>query len=271
MKKINYLFLLLVVSFLHTTSFAFVNNKNSCQKTLFYCPQKIECSEKGNVQSCRVYGSNLEYWNIDSLQPNAPITQGTYKFASAGSTYQQPNPDDNYAGCSYQNVTNRMANYIGISAKKSAYIEAAFDDSQSWRGQGYSVGCSGDDCPFIEPGLFIKKIIHTSTKGDFKAQVKLSVDGNIIQTGDTTTDIITYEKAFLVCGSVQQCKIDINIDTTDSKNPTYPIYIGSVIVNMMSDLHIVNVSPNSCSGYTMKRTETFNTISFEQSNRASCG
>lgn len=279
MKKINYILMLSTASLLHSASFAFVNNKNSCPQTVISCPQQITCAEEGNLKSCKPMGGKLEYWNTNGIINEGRVSKGTYSFSNTYADYLKPSDFGTHAACLYTLNSTGMTKRISLSIYRLVYIEPAIYRSNYWNVYGYQANCShsnADACPFIEPGLFMNRYMPISASSGEIIRVSASANGNLIKN-DAQNDpknerpsLITYDEAFLACGGVQRCKIDINIAASGSNKSTYPIYTGSVVVDMMSDLHIVSISPNTCSGYTMKKEESFNTISFEKSNKASC-
>ena len=274
MRNINYV-LILSASLVHTASFSYVNNKTSCHNE-FYCPQQIACSQDGNVKSCVPIGSKLEYWNLDEMSENGRVVKGTYKFMYTVSTYQSTRPDLNQASCTYIFQNGNINKYISLASKNAAYVGAAVTSSASWVVNGYFANCNSNtlgsgSCPLIEPGLYIKKLVSNNIP---LVKVKLSANGNpiILDNGPSNgaSSLVTYDDAVPACGGVKQCRIDIDIDVSGSNNPIYPINVGSVDVDMTSDMKIININPNLCSSYTVKIVESFNTIMFVKSDQIAC-
>jgi len=270
MKKISYIFIF-ATSLLHTVGYSYVSNKSN-PSNLIYCPDLINCSQDGRLDTCKPVGTSrdLQYWNVNEMTNTGRVLWGKYTFTGVSSSYQAANSDTHHAECNY----SYQGRSLHLKSIKSAYIEAAPNNSKYWTVSGNSAGCSGPNgsagsCPLIESGLFIIKEINKGSNLKVKVRANCMIikeDANLSINEKTTH--VSYDEAFPACGGAQQCKFDISIDPSMSDKPTYPLYAGSVIVDMMNDMRIVKVSSNICSGYKM--IQASNSVQFEKSTQNSC-
>lgn len=276
MKKINYFLLITTCLTLASPSYAKLNIPYKNPDNFVYCPEKITCSIDGDKSSCKPTGNKLEYWDFSNMREDSPISKGEYNFDSTNSVYNAGGPYlSPLTTCSYKLRNANQTKTIVLTEIFSVYLEAAFYNSGTWAGSQDTyirATCSSgsNSCPLIEPGLYIQIDPGNILKKAVK--MKLTVNDNLIWTNvNTNTDpswdaTISDDKALPACSGVQQCKIDISIDTSEGTNPTYPIYLGSVVLDMMNDMRIVTVTENASSGFTVKKSGDFNTLIIKKLN-----
>ena len=87
-----------------------------------FCPEKIDCSEEGNIGSCKAVGDNLNYWG--KMQENGRIIKGAYIFQAATSSYQVPSNWIDESRCDYY-IRDESGNLktIGLRVKEGANLE----------------------------------------------------------------------------------------------------------------------------------------------------
>lgn len=124
-----------------------ISANSMAQENLIYCPEKVECQEAGNVNSCRAVGNND--FKFDLMSEWGKIEKSTYIFYMAVSDVDSKSGEDyKFSTCVYSYKSARISKYI--HAKQKKVLAYKFSDS-NWNINGYNVGCQSSnpkDCPF---------------------------------------------------------------------------------------------------------------------------
>lgn len=236
-------------------SYAYNNNgfKGEADEQVF-CPKQIDCSEEGNIGSCKAIGGDLQYWGI--MRENGRIASGEYTFSGVSSDYQIPPGQERSTACSYQNTTTRFGKTLSITVKKEAnYLEAPIDNI-SWNIGGYrgSCGASSIECPLVRASAMgIKYNYNFKSMDGYYVYVNETIMPFYYQTPDFI--LVDYERALPYCGKTL-CKFDFK----GWKAGVGQFDIGNIIVDMNNNMKILQVNSLPSNGFFIKQADGLNNI-----------
>lgn len=114
-----------------------------------YCPEKIQCSETNNINSCSVIDGMPNIWDFNNLFPRGPIIKMDYSFDEA---FQNTlSVDQLSSNCIYKAHLDKITSLLIISTLTHNIINADFTESSAWEiNQGITICKSKNfmDCPF---------------------------------------------------------------------------------------------------------------------------
>lgn len=120
---------------------------------LSYCPDKIVCTQKGNINSCQMIGGNSELW--ENIWTNGKIQDATYIFQYATGVYKVDprTAGGNHTTCNYFYSSGNVVINMSVFAKQSANLEAHATSGTDWLVGGSIAQCmnpnpTAKDCPY---------------------------------------------------------------------------------------------------------------------------
>lgn len=266
MKK---LFFALVIMLTSTTTFSFVYRDNQPSDELIFCPDKIECTQDGNIKSCSTSGNNLEYWDIQNLRvlpANSKIIKGVYTVSAIYSRFATPMQVNTY--CEYKKYDEDKKILLIVTALRPI-LEPIYDKKYSWidnKGEHgekntrdeHNGSCFDDhvnQCPFQKRASVL--FINNRTSNQIAS---FSINGIPIydSTGVLLSRIpfglvdISYRNILDICGGVKECKIDLLIEDPLVNRG------GSVFVDLSRRMEITHTA--SSSPDILEKIEPFNMI-----------
>jgi hypothetical protein len=127
-------------------------SSNTFAANLSYCPDKIVCTQKGNINSCEMVGGNPEAW--ENMWTNGKIQNATYIFQYAMGVYRvNPHKASNQTSCNYFLASGNTVTNINVSLKQSANLIAHATSDTDWMIAGSIAQCmnpnpTAKDCPY---------------------------------------------------------------------------------------------------------------------------
>jgi hypothetical protein len=217
--------------------FALLISGNVYAEDFLYCPDTIECTAEGHMESCKIIGDSADMWFIPG--EGIRVAKGIYKLKinSIISSYQLSQPTLSY--CGY--INDESGKSLTVESKH-AFLEAYIGKNTKWIESNGMASCieyaKNIDCPFsLTNGVGV----HNNMANQFHYlaygnEIKVyQVQGD----GDWYIDDFEFNEA---CAGMKECQMDIF--------QTYSTHgdekIGTVIIdtlNKMKILKIINTSP----------------------------
>lgn len=245
MKKCLFIVLSTLIS---CNSFA-TQNKKVDSKDLFFCPEKIECSREGRIESCKPIGEHIENWT--NIREAGKVQKGNYKFLSINNvSYQKPEPS--LISCTYENITDGISRRLEIWEILTGFFEAYYSKEYNWNIYGYDASCSAKEsknCPVLRAAGLAIDAEHSSNT--------LNVYANgvfLIKTVEYYAKFISVDKALYGCEGLTKCTLQF---LTDSGQPRL---VGIVEVDMNDAMKIIEITPE---GKGIYKEAPFNTVAIQ--------
>jgi len=224
------------------------------------CPSKIECLKDGSVSSCKLIGSNLQYWG--NILEGGRISKGTYTFSSAQSSYQRPDSIGISTICTYTNSNSVPVKKIDLFAAKGAALEVSDEYLSNWSFNGYFSKCSISSLSCV---LDIIPAVYFNIDSDIIDQIELSVNNVPVQmsvdSGHFSLRRVMDEDVKSLCPcNLKHCKIKISL--FDKLSGSY-LDLGRIEVDATNKMKILNIYSNVSCGYEINRLNRLNTINIK--------
>ncbi|WP_131779197.1 hypothetical protein [Legionella bozemanae] len=237
-------------------------------RPVLYCPDHIDCSFDGKLDSCHMSDNPYGTWRIYTNEGR--VTKGTYRLKNVKSSYQIFYPGDNPdpTVCSYSKIDDRgIEKLIRVKIKgvwssedySPNFFEAFLSHISAWSIRGWDAECFSDNpqiCPFVElPEIALISLV----KGK-------GYPGRLFYWSETqSAEILSYQMLLNLCGPTTACKINIGeVDGLNFKNN------GIVTLNIMRPdiVTVVDLYTSPSSPCTLKKKEPFNTIYCEPNQKS---
>lgn len=225
------------------------------------CPSKIECLKDGNASSCKLIGTNLQYWG--NILEGGRISKGTYTFSSVQSSYQRPDSIGISTICTYINSNSVPAKKIDLFAAKGAALEVSDEYLSNWSFNGYFSKCSGASASCV---LDIIPAVYFNIDSELQNQIELSVNNFPVQmsidSGHFGLRRIMDEDVKSLCPcSLKHCKIKISLFDQEIGAD---LNLGQIEVDATKRMKILNIYSNLSSGYEINRFKGLNVINIQR-------
>lgn len=116
-----------------------------------YCPDSIQCSKYGDVNSCKIIGGDsISSWKIYS-EISGKVESAGYSFTSVSSFYEydKVNTLKSFCSYSYESPNKKIHKYIALINNDPLHFEASLEGDNSWEIYGYHAYCQDSNlkCP----------------------------------------------------------------------------------------------------------------------------
>lgn len=228
-------------------SYANVNQNND---VIQYCPEKIECTVAGKLDSCRIVGDTYNIWQLGSFVPE----KGTYIFQKAYAKYNIPKPHPYRPSCSYSNFNGKVEkqHMLSLNNKLDTSFQAYLDSASLWKVLEYDAECVSDDpklCPLSEipEVVIISNIYSTSYFPEFRFK----------PTNTRIYNPMSYNDAVAVCGNISRCDITV---IENSQTGTYEAGYITLDLTHADTIKLLNITSYEPSRCALMKKEPFNII-----------
>lgn len=239
---------LLIIISLFFPIFAYPDTTPDEQPTL-YCPQQINCTVDGQLDSCEIEGDTAKYWMFGPDANNGRIVKGIYNFKSVDAKYEIPIIDYREPVCQYTNQEENIERLIKLdkAAIQNKFM-ASPSSSTQWSIVGYQGSCISNDpkqCPLTEsPELVFD---YNGVSAFF-----------YLEASHIAINYLSYESALEACGNISNCEMSVKT--------RYPngFDAGSVVIDVTESnvIKVVSITSSASSPYKLEKEDPFNTIAF---------
>lgn len=249
--------------FIGSSCFAYIN-KQKINESFIYCPSKVICSKENDEKSCKAVGDKLEYWEDEYIGVEGRVAKGEYLLKEIRSKYQAQRFDHTAPTCRYNNFDSGFEKLLALWSKENSDFEPFYDKSTSWNIIGYDASCLSKDtlkCPLEIKNSFKINLAPPSGKVGFI----ISSNGTVILKypyWSSSTISVIYDDVLSACGSVKQCKI--NIDLIVDHDEHHAVKAGNFVVDMTNKMNIIQINPEG--NYQISKHPIFNTIVINKSS-----
>lgn len=247
-------------------SLAFGYAADSTPPKLFYCPEKIECTEDKNPKSCKAIGGSSEYWDRvegDSYRKGVYLLNTVYASKNLIEGIRRP--------CHYSNAERESILYV--KSKYGSSYGPYFERSNKWTDTMIGPRCYAADtllCPLAVNSVF-------SIYGDIHFEdiyrelvtyyIEIEVNGSIFKAERMPDMYISYQHALNLCGNVKECTFNVKV-ILSSTSMYIPIN-GKVTIDLEDRMKILKIEqlPDPYREkplVNMLQDKPFNTIKFER-------
>jgi hypothetical protein len=221
-------------------------------RPIIYCPDHVECTEAGNIDSCNLSKSEYGIWSVIGWFNQAKTQKGIYNF-EAVSTRDWFGLPFSTLTCVYKNSSNpRIVTHIVASIDKYAEGSILEPESISTDNNWWVI----DDVPKCESDTKLCPMVETPEIAFDPRNLnnfRLSINGNILEKGN-----LSYDELLLACGATSICYV--NVETTQNGRDYTLAGFVRVDVTMPDKVEIVYISTAKDSPCQFKRKIPFNLI-----------
>jgi len=261
MRNIKYVVFSLIGLLVSHPVSAYVYHE-TVEPSLIYCPDKVECVTGGIARDgdevsdsfCHPDYDKRVY--VDRMMHNGRNGnyKGVYNFQAAYAHYDlSHHPIVSEVLCRYKLADS----WINVTYKAIANFDVFYNKSTKWniaqsinyKQNSTCQASMATDCP-----LTSKPEVVIDSRVSISQFFKLIVSANGIRINESvlTSHLnqylsINYDEAYVACGGVTQCKIEISYTET-GKAQVY--YAGNIVIDMSDNMKILQVNTGGVNGAT---------------------
>ena len=277
MRNINKIGMTIIGLLIGDPIFAYVY-EDATESNLIHCPDKVECVASGIAKDGGVVSNSFckpdddKRGYIDRMVHYGKYGNytGTYNFQIAYANYNEsPYSIVSEVLCRYKLADS----WIDVTYRAIANLEVYYNKPTKWKigkkiNYKQNSTCkafTSSECPLrSKPEI----VIDSRVANDKFLTVNVSANGIGINQGFLTSNLnqylrINYDEAYVACGGVTQCKIDIYYN---QKNTPKMYYAGNIVVDMSDNMKILQVNTDLSNGgsgtYLLKKWSQFNAVQF---------